>query len=147
MQTKHQAVFNHRLFPTPLADFDLGGVLYHANYFRLFEQAREALLRTSGLPYSSLVSRGFHLAIVEANVLYHAPVRYGDDLSIQLWCSQLGAASARLHYKLSSLSSCLLLTEAQTRHSFVELQPNGTFKPRRFIPELRAILANHSLES
>jgi acyl-CoA thioesterase FadM len=40
----------------PLFEVDLGQVVYHWNYFHLFESAREDFLRTIGFPYSEFRS-------------------------------------------------------------------------------------------
>ena len=48
--------FTHQIDAPRLGEFDLGGVLYHANYFSLFEATREAFLRAHGMPYTQLIA-------------------------------------------------------------------------------------------
>ncbi len=111
--------------PSPsLEKFDLGGVLYHANYFLLFEQAREKFLETSGLPYPELVKENQHLAVVSANIEYKKPIFYGQELNLELNSSVIKKSNFILHYRLYDKKSSLLQTEASTRLVFVKnLEP------------------------
>ena len=103
-----------------LEKFDLGGVLYHANYFHLFEQAREKFLELSNLPYSDLVKESSHLAIVKAEIDYIKPIFYGDKIKIELSTSSIKKTNFFFHYKLSHSSSNELHTSASTKMVFVK---------------------------
>ncbi len=125
-----------------LGEFDLGGVLYHAHYFHLYELAREAFLRDQGLPYTGFVEQEQHLAIVESHQLFKAPVRYGDRLELHLWVSDLGRSSFTFHYSIVPLKDGDKRSElhsAWTRHVFVA-KLDSDFKAIR-LPEtlLKAI--------
>ena len=104
----------------PLEKFDLGGVLYHANYFHLFEQAREKFLELSNLPYPSLVKENSHLAIVKAKVDYVKPIFYGDKIKIELSTSNIKKTNFFFHYKTSHSSTNELYTSATTKMAFVK---------------------------
>ena len=79
--------FSLKLKPR-LGEFDLGGVLYHANYFHLYEKAREAYLESLGLPYPSLVEKGFHLAVTNSEQEFSKPIYYGQELELKLEISE-----------------------------------------------------------
>ena len=87
-----------------LGEFDLGGVLYHAHYYHLYETAREAFLRSEGCPYPSLIAKKLHLAIVEAHQTFLAPVRYGDTLEVALSFSELRQTNVRVAYEISAIT-------------------------------------------
>lgn len=129
-------MFSFALTPPTLEKFDLGGVLYHANYFHLFEQAREKFLeQQANLPYPQLVKLGHHLAIAEAQIKFISPVFYGDKLNITLSASKLRKSSLILHYQIHNAETCLLLTSANTKLAFVS-KTQGGFKPDRMPEEL-----------
>jgi len=112
--------------------FDLGGVLYHAHYFDLYEQARESFLRAGELPYSDLVANEQHLTVVESHQEFLAPVRYGECLRIRLWVSALRRSSFVFHYAIDSSAdrvSFNTVHHASTRMAFVEASV-GKFRIR-----------------
>ncbi|MCX7823597.1 MAG: acyl-CoA thioesterase [Syntrophobacterales bacterium] len=64
-------------------DTDPYGVVYFASYFKYCHHGIEAFLRHYGLPphqYFRNPERGFGLPVVEATCQFLKPVRYGDEL-------------------------------------------------------------------
>lgn len=106
-----------------LGEFDLGGVLYHANYFHLYERAREAYLRKAGCPYADLVQHGFHLAVVEAHQQFLKPIYYGPEVTIQLTTVKLTVTSVTFSYRI--LQNSALVHTAWSRHALVEKANDG----------------------
>lgn len=115
-----------------LGEFDLGGVLYHANYFHLYEMAREEFLRHSGTPYAELVKNGQHLAVVESQQKFLKPIFYGMPLQIELTACSVKRASISFQYRI--FSKDVLLHKAITIHAFIELK-GTTFASTR-LPDL-----------
>ena len=126
-----QRRFSFDLPPIQLAHFDLGGVLYHANYLLLLEQTREAFLRTVGMPYPQFTAEGAHLAIAEARQKFIKPVRYGDVVIAEMWSEEVRGASVLLAYSLQSVSPAgvqSIVMVAETK--LVHVAPhNGRLKP------------------
>lgn len=120
-----------RSFRPRLGEFDLGGVLYHANYFHLYEETREALLRQIGLPYSKLVEDGFHLAVAESSQEFVKPIFYGQEVKVILSIQDITQASAIFYYEIIDTKTAELLHEAWTKQVFVEKVASG-FKARRW---------------
>lgn len=136
--------FIHSVDNLRLGEFDLGGVLYHANYYHLYEHAREALLAQGGLPYHQLVADGSHLAIAEAGQKFLAPVRYGDPLKIELAFREPTHVTVTAEYRISiergNAISCV--HEGWTRLVFVKIQ-DGRFKASRFPEKLVEIFEKY----
>ena len=118
-----------------LGEFDIGGVLYHARYFHLFESAREALLASIDLPYASLVEQGCHLAIAESHQEFLQPITYGQAIKTALWTTDLKRSSVVFNYHLCDTTTGALLHRAWTRSVFVANTDNG-FRPTRFLEPL-----------
>ena len=66
----------------PLYEVDIGGGVYHGNYFHLFEIAREDFLRDLGYPYSRFMKQQLHLTVAEISCIYQKPLFYDDLIEI-----------------------------------------------------------------
>ena len=118
-------------------DTDLSGVVYHANYLRWFERARSDFVRLLGLDQRAVNEAGTGaFAVADLSIRYVAPARLDDGVLIETLCTDLGAASCRMHQK-AIREDGLLLAEATFRVGFVS--PEG--KPRRMPDGWRAAFA------
>ncbi|MFZ9395497.1 MAG: YbgC/FadM family acyl-CoA thioesterase [Erythrobacter sp.] len=119
-------------------DTDLSGITYHANYLRWFERARSDLLRMLHIDQRAAIEAGARgedggaYAVSEINLKYLRPARLDDDVVIETRCTELGAASCRMHQ--TAWRGDELLAEAQLRVGFIT--PDG--RPRRQPDEWRA---------
>jgi len=137
------APFEHDIPDLRLGEFDLGGVLYHANYYHLYEQAREALLRLGGIPYPKLVEQGFHLAVVEAQQFFERPIAYGESLRVKVYCVELGHSTLTLRYEISAARAAVFekVHRGSTKLVFVA-NSGGRLKPSRMPENLVTIFKN-----
>ena len=107
-------------------DTDLSGVTYHANYLRWFERARSDLLRLLEIDQRAAVEAGEGAyAVADLSIRYLRPAKLDDDITIETRCTELRAASCRMHQR--ALRGDDLLAEASLRVGFVA--PDG--RPRR----------------
>src|SRR2546422_11165613 len=63
-------------------DTDCGGVVYYGNYLRYFEQGRTHWLETRGSSVKAFKGAGKRFALVEAELDYLPPARFGATLTI-----------------------------------------------------------------
>lgn len=118
-------------------DTDLSGVVYHANYLRWFERARSDFVRLLGIDQRAANEAGEGaFAIADLTIRYAAPARLDDVVRIETRCTELGAASCRMH-QLAIHEDGRLLAEARMRVGFVA--PDG--RPRRMPAPWRAAFA------
>ena len=118
-------------------DTDLSGITYHANYLRWFERARSDLLRLLDIDQRAAIESGEGAyALSEVNLTYKAPARLDDDVVIETTCTELGAASCRMHQiaRRESAQGTEVLCEASLRVGFISLDG----RPRRQPAEWRA---------
>ena len=114
-------------------DTDMGGIVYHANYLRWFERARSDLLRLLDIDQRAAIESGEGAyALSEVNLKYKAPARLDDDVVIETTCTELGAASCRMHQ--IARRGTETLCEASLRVGFISLDG----RPRRQPAEWRA---------
>ena len=78
-------------------DTDAGGVVYYGSYLRFLERARSEWLRALGIDQAAL-SRDERLqfVVVEANIRYHRPARFDDELVVTVTLEELRGASVVL---------------------------------------------------
>jgi len=110
------------------ADTDQMKVVYHGKYLEYFEVGRAALIRSLGLPYSELESRGILLPVIEAFARYKKPALYDDLLSIEAVVSELPKATLKIDYQVFRDHEKEPLAEGYTIHSFLNV---ATGKPTR----------------
>ncbi|MFU7529495.1 YbgC/FadM family acyl-CoA thioesterase [Qipengyuania sp. ASV99] len=123
-------------------DTDLSGITYHANYLRWFERARSDLLRMLKIDQRAAIEAGAKggeggaYAVSEINLRYLRPAKLDDDVVIETICTELGAASCRMHQvaRRLTLDGKEALCEANLRVGFISLDG----RPRRQPPEWRA---------
>ena len=123
----------------PLAEFDLGGVLYHGNYFRFYERAREEFLSQQHTSYADLITQGFHLAVTESSQKFSSPIYYGEEIKLELSSSEIKRTSVKLYYRLFRNSE--LIHQATTTHALVKSEA-GKFKLARFPDTLKQAFIN-----
>jgi YbgC/YbaW family acyl-CoA thioester hydrolase len=137
-------IFKSVLNPIRLGEFDLGGVLFHANYFHLLEELREKFLAACGTPYSSLVSDNSHLAIAESQQKFILPIRYGETVSGELWFEEVGRASLSARYILTVEGERpALVHTATTKLVFVSAK-TGALAVAPLPVKLRSIFVEYS---
>ena len=118
-------------------DTDLSGITYHANYLRWFERARSDLLRRLGIDQRAAIESGEGAYVLsEVNLHYRLPARLDDDVVIETRCTELGAASCRMHQIARRGDDALC--EATLRVGFISLEG----RPRRQPAEWRAAFAS-----
>ena len=117
-------------------DTDLSGITYHANYLRWFERARSDLLRRLDIDQRAAIEAGVGAyAVSEVRLKYLRPAKLDDDVMIETRCTEMRAASCRMHQ--TARRGDEVLAEAELRVGFVA--PDG--RPRRQPEEWRAAFA------
>lgn len=64
---------------------DQMGVVYHANYLVWLELGRTALVESLGLSYAAMEKEGTISPILEVNIRYKKPLRYGETATVNTW--------------------------------------------------------------
>jgi acyl-CoA thioester hydrolase len=84
--TAHSLKSTANLFTWPVRvyweDTDAGGIVYYANYLKFMERARTEWLRAIGIEQGPLQEQGSMFVIVDTQVEFKRPARYGDALTV-----------------------------------------------------------------
>jgi len=108
-------------------DTDQMGVVYYANYLRIFEFSRVIFMRASGLPYREVEAEGVLLPIAEAQVRYLKPARFEDVLLVDAALVKLGRASANFIYRVRRGDE--VIATGRTRHGCIDRAGKVTRMP------------------
>jgi acyl-CoA thioester hydrolase len=101
------------------AETDQMGIVYHANYFPWFEEARTGFFEAIGLSYRQLEEQGFYFPLIECNCRFRQPARYADFITVRACLREVKGARVTLAYKVYLKPEGKLLAEGWTSHVFV----------------------------
>lgn len=115
------AVIEHTV---PFHDVDPLLVVWHGNYFKYFEYAREALMRARALDAPDLVALGLRMMVVESRCRHHRPLRHGERFSVR---ARVGTIDHKImvHYEVTSLAHGHCVARGHT--ALVTLDAEGEF--------------------
>jgi acyl-CoA thioester hydrolase len=110
-------------------DTDAGGVVYHASYLRFMERARTDWLRSIGIDQVQLMrDERLQFVVVEMQIRYHRPARFGDQLQVSVVVTETGRASMTMSQEIRHGSTDgELLVSATVRAACLDSE---SLKPR-----------------
>ena len=96
------------------AETDQMKVVHHRNYLVWCELGRTDLIRKLGTSYAEIEKQGILLAVVEANLRYHAPARYDDRIRVRTTLSAARSRSVTFDYTIENADTGEKLVTART---------------------------------
>ena len=112
-------------------DTDAGGVVYHANYLRYMERARNEWLRDMGHPVEQIVAQEKKLFVVRSvEMNFFRPAKLSDDLrvSAEVVLSKKASMQLRQEVRRGAGESEELLVSAVVELAMVDSE---SFRPVR----------------
>jgi acyl-CoA thioester hydrolase len=82
------------------AEIDQQGVVFNGHYLTWFDEACGAFLDHVGVTYPVMVTRGFDVQVVHAELDYIAPVRWRDTATVGVTCVATGTTSFTLAFEV-----------------------------------------------
>lgn len=125
-------------------DTDAAGVMYNANYLRLFETGRTEMMRAWAMPYRAMEELGCILPVTESYLRFKAPARYDDLVDISVSLVEASRLTCRFHYQITRKDeeqAVILLTKGFTVHACVNRVGVLTPFPQPIKAAIDAILA------
>nr|WP_314983537.1 thioesterase family protein [uncultured Pantoea sp.] len=99
-------------------DCDPMGVVWHGNYFRFFEVAREALLRSINYSYAEMAASGYVWPVVDTRVKYRQPLRCEETIRVSAQITEY-ENRLRIDYEVRNAAD-QITTKAHTLQVAVE---------------------------
>jgi acyl-CoA thioester hydrolase len=103
-------------------EVDAMGYLHHSRYLQYFEMGRVEMLRAGGHAYADLERQGVYFVVTKAQVVYRAPARYDEVLSLETTLARQTLVRIDHTYRLSR--DGVLLAEASTTIACVDRSGN-----------------------
>jgi acyl-CoA thioester hydrolase len=116
---------------------DLMGIVHHASYLSYMEVARVEWLRRRGVTYAAWAASGLHLPVVEVSIKYRAPLRFDDELEVEVGLGEIRAATVRFDYRIARPPDARLCVEGSTRLACVDAR----HALKRISPEMAEVFA------
>ncbi len=98
------------------AETDAMGVVHHGSYVIYLELGRTGYMRERGHDYVSFERSGHHLAVVELNIRYHKPARYGQRLRVRSWLTAMSSRSLTFEYEILDQEDGACHVTGSSRH-------------------------------
>lgn len=98
------------------------GVVYHTHYLDYFEAGRTEALRNLGIRYRDLEAEGIIMPVVNADVRYHAPARYDDELVIRVRFDEIPTVRVPIEYDVCRRNEDKTLTTGHTTLCFMDAE-------------------------
>ncbi|MFZ0473952.1 MAG: thioesterase family protein [Halobacillus sp.] len=113
---------------------DMMGVVYHANYLVWFEIGRTAFIEELGFKYSEIENQGVVSPVIDANISFKHPVRYGDEAVVKTWVDEYDGLRVTYGYEVVHGDGRLAVS-GQTKHVIVKKENFRPVSIRRSFPE------------
>jgi acyl-CoA thioester hydrolase len=101
-------------FRVRYAETDQMQVVYHANYLIWCEIGRTDLIRRLGTSYADIEKQGVALAVVDANLRYHAAAKYEDVVRVRTVITEARSRSVTFEYIIENAETRARLVTART---------------------------------
>ncbi len=105
----------------PFHDVDAMGVVWHGNYFRYMEIAREALLNQFDYGYRAMKASGYLWPVVDSRIKYRSPLTFEQRIRVQATLEEY-ENRLRIGYRIFDIAGNKPTTTAYTIQVAVELQ-------------------------
>lgn len=102
-------------------DADPLGIVWHGNYIKYFEIARESFGRRYGISYLDFKEQGLAVPIVETATKHKLPLKFGDQAKINVLFVLSEAAKLIFDYKIIN-SEDLVVCEGRTVQVFTDIK-------------------------
>lgn len=120
MNKKHY--FSHTIsLAIPFHDVDSMKVVWHGNYFRYFENAREALLKELGFGYTQMSQSDYVWPIIDAKAKYIKPLVFEQAIVVEAYLTEF-ENRLRIDYEIRDAKTNIITTKAHTIQAAVKLE-------------------------
>ena len=110
--------------PIRFSETDAMGVVWHGNYLKYFEDAREEFGATHGMEYLDIYEQGYFTPIVKSDINHKASVYYGQKISVKITLDDNAAAKIVFKYEVMNLSTNQIAATGSTTQVFLNRENN-----------------------
>lgn len=104
------------------SETDPMGVVWHGNYLKFFEDAREKLAADFGMSHYEVYEQGFFTPIVKTELNYKSSIYFGEKARVNVTLEKHDAAKIVFRYEVINLSNGQLATTGMTMQVFMDVK-------------------------
>jgi acyl-CoA thioester hydrolase len=104
------------------SETDAMGVVWHGNYLKFFEDAREAFGAKYGMEYLDFFNNGYFTPIVKSEIQHKNSVYFGEDVRVNIVLEQHEAAKLIFKYEVINLAKNNCAAVGSTMQVFLSVE-------------------------
>ena len=82
------------------AEIDQQGVVFNGHYLTWFDEACTGFLDHLDVTYPGLIASGYDIQVVHSEIDFKGPVRWRDDVRVEVHCERIGSTSFTLAFNV-----------------------------------------------
>ena len=102
------------------SETDAMGVVWHGNYLKYFEDAREFFGEKYGMSYLDVYNNGYFTPIVKSEINHKNPLYYGEKLRVEIELDFSKAAKIVHTYNIYNIETNALCATGKTIQVFMD---------------------------
>jgi len=102
------------------SEVDSMNVVWHGNYLKYFEDARESFGMHYGMAYLDIYNSGYLTPIVKSEIEHKAPLKYGDRFRTKITMVKSIAAKIMYEYEITNLTTGKISALGKTVQVFID---------------------------
>jgi len=106
------------------SETDAMGVVWHGNYLKFFEDAREKFGAEHGMEYLDVYGQGFYTPIVKSDINHKASVYYGQKVKVKAVLEFYQASKIVFKYIVTNLATGQIAATGSTTQVFLSVKEN-----------------------
>jgi acyl-CoA thioester hydrolase len=132
--TRRTTTYRHRV---RYFEADQQGVVFNMWYLGYFDEAMTLHLEEGGLPYQDMLDGGFDVQLVRSEIDWSAPLRWPDDVAVEVGLERVGSTSFTLAFDVTAGRDGARVAAGRTVYVVVATDGSGK---RPIPPRLAAAL-------
>lgn len=106
------------------SEVDAMNIVWHGNYAKYFEDAREAFGNQYNIDYLTMYNNGFYAPLVDLSFKYKSPIFYGHKVRIEITFRNSNAAKIVFDYIITNLTTNQIACTGSSTQVFMDLEYN-----------------------
>lgn len=106
--------------PVRFSETDAMGVVWHGNYLKFFEDAREHFGKVFGMEYLDLYNKGYLTPIVKSEINHKSSIYYGEVAKVIATLEKRDSAKIIFHYEVINLATGKIAATGSTTQVFMD---------------------------
>lgn len=109
------------------SEIDSLKIVWHGNYLRYMEDAREAFCNKFGLGYRMMYEHGYMAPLYDIRMKYRGVVSLDDEIFVKITYVESKGGRLMFDYEMTNANTGEVIFSAETTQLFMTL--DGTFSP------------------